>query len=120
MMCKFIGIADLAANALIEVLEKRSLREVSFETLNKYGIKVIELLEKNNDKAVLLMSRFYTDEFIRNYSNYFYIRESNDGDCICLKDGVSSLALREQFRAYLSMDVLLALVNEESLSKLGV
>ena len=119
-MCVFIGMEDLAANALIEMLERSDVREVSFEALYKYGIMVVELLERGSERVVLLLSRHYTSEFIRNYSDYFFIRKTEEGDMICLHPDVSSTDLRKLFRAYISIDLLLALVNEKSLSKLGV
>ena len=119
-MCTFVSMEDLVSNALIEILEIKNIREVAFASLNDYGIKVVELLEKNDEKAVLLLSKFYTDELIRNYSDFFCIRETSDGDTICLKEGITAEDLRKQFRAYLSVDLLLAFVNENSLSTLGV
>ena len=51
-MCTFIGIESLAANALIEILQNTNRREVDFETLVKYGMKIVKLLlEQTGDEA---------------------------------------------------------------------
>jgi len=47
-MCYFIGIEDLVANALIELVEKTGNRTVSFSQLNKYGKAVIAKLKKDD------------------------------------------------------------------------
>lgn len=59
IMCYYVRVEDLAANALIELLEKNpNTREVSIKALEKYGIEVIKLLEANDgEKGVLLLSR---------------------------------------------------------------
>lgn len=36
-MCIYIGIEDLVANALIELVEKSEKREVLFKQLDEYG-----------------------------------------------------------------------------------
>ena len=50
-MCIYIGIEDLVANALIELVEKSEKREVLFKQLDEYGAKVIKYL---NDIRIIL------------------------------------------------------------------
>ena len=52
-MCVYIGIEDLAANALIEVMSKdESKRFVSYEELESYGAEVVNFLNTKGEKAV--------------------------------------------------------------------
>ena len=48
-VCTFIGIESVAANALIELLDKRGEREVSFDMLARYGIANIVLSSGLNE-----------------------------------------------------------------------
>ena len=120
-MYRFIGIEDLAANALIELLEKSGCRRVEFETLVKYGHAVISVLRENGDKAILLISKEYTNELIRNYSDFFTIDYSDQkADAIILREGKTVEDLRNRFRAFLTLDCLLAFTDSKSLAELGV
>ena len=120
-MCRFIGIEDLVANALIELMEKNNCRRVDFETLVNYGTVVLSILRQNGEEAIFLLSKEYTNELIRNYSDYFDIEHDElNGDSIALKTNKTVDDLRNRFRAFLTIDCLLAFVNSESLEKLGV
>ena len=119
-MFRFIGIEDLAANALIELLEKNDCRRVEFETLVKYGNAVTNVLRENGDEATLLLSKEYTNEMIRNYSDFFEIDQSQRNDAIILKTEKTVEDLRNRFRAFLTLDCLLAFTNSKSLAELGV
>lgn len=59
-MCYFIGVEDLAANALIELLESGSdRREISFRELEAYGVEVVkELNESQGQDCFLLLSQY--------------------------------------------------------------
>jgi len=120
-MCRFIGIEDLVANALIELMEKNNCRRVSFETLVKYGTVVIRCLRKNGREAVFLLSKEHTNELIRNYSDFFEIDYSEpNSDAIVLKSEKTVDDLRNHFRAFLTLDCLIAFTDKKSLVELGV
>jgi len=78
-MCTFIDIKSLAANALIEIIEKTGKRDVDFGTLVKYGMKIVELLQKTGDEAILLLSRKYQLDMIANYSDFFEVELNGPG-----------------------------------------
>ena len=64
-MCFYIGIEDLAANALIEILTKNSeKRFVSYEELENYGAEVVKFLCEKGEKAILILSRDCTEAII--------------------------------------------------------
>lgn len=119
-MYMYIGIEDLVANAIIELVEKSEKREVLFSELNKYGATVIKILSEENKKAVLILSKERTREFLHDYSDYFELFSNGSEDGICLKDGITVDELWEKFRGYLSIDVMMAFMNERSLAELGV
>ena len=114
-MCVRIGVEDLAANALIELIKRSDThRFVSYQDMEAYGLVVARLLEKRGEEVVLVLSRAYTDEMLWYYSDYFE-ETSIDGEIgITLKEGKTADDLRRQFRGYLGIDVLLAFVDEES------
>lgn len=119
-MCYFIGIEDLVANALIEQVDKTGIREIGFAKLNEYGASVVKTLNKQNQEAILLLSRERTNTFIHNCSDYFTIRDDEEGMFIILNEGITTDQLRRQFRANIAFNVLLAFISEQSLQALGV
>lgn len=111
--CTFIKMEYLVANALVELYEKKQVNKISLDIIRKYGIKVEEELNsKNNTKAILLYSNNYTKEFLRDYSNLFEMVD----DCIKIKDGITIEDIREHILSYISIDILLALLDEKVLS----
>ena len=70
-MCFYIGIEDLAANALIELLQKEENRSfITYKELERYGTQVVSLLSERGEKAVLLLSRENTNAMFRDYSEF--------------------------------------------------
>ena len=57
-MCFYIGIEDLAANALIEILqtekEEMGKHSVTYAELENYGTEVIHYLTNKGEEAVLI------------------------------------------------------------------
>ncbi len=116
-MSVYIGIEDLAANALIVMLKKQEKRYVSFAELDKYGSKVVSLLSEKGKTAILIRSRESTNALFRNYSDFF---EATDEHGISLREDVEIHELERAFRGYLAFDVLLAFIDETAISELGV
>lgn len=120
-MCFYIGIEDLAANALIELLQKEENRSfITYKELERYGTQVVSLLSERGEKAVLLLSRENTNAMFRDYSEFFEEDSYDGNEGIRLRAGKSRKDLIVQFRGYLALDVLMALVDERSVSVLGV
>lgn len=117
-----IGIADLVANALIELVDNdENNREVTYKQLNEYGALVIETLNAQNEEAVLIISKERTKAFLHDYSDFFEVRiNAKKEKCIALREGKKTDELRELFRGYLSLDMLLAFISEHSLQALGI
>lgn len=119
-MCFYIGIEDLVANALIEVLKKGDKRFLTYNEIENYGAEVVRILKENGEKAVLILSRDNTEALFRNYSDFFEESEQDGKLGISLKSEKRTEDLIQQFRGYLALDVLLAFMNERSIQALGV
>lgn len=119
-MCYYIGIEDLAANGLIEILKKSNRRFLSYEEIDKYGSEVVQILSENGEKAILILSRDRTADFFRNYSDFFIEEEHSGKKGIALRENIKCEDLINKFRGYLALDVLLAFINSQSTSVLGV
>ena len=119
----YIGIEDLAANALIEILqepEKKDNPIVTYECLESYGAAVVQLLLEKGGKAVLILSREDTNAMFRNYSAFFEEVMTEKGLGIKLKQGKDVDDLVKAFRGYLAWDVLMAFIDKQSVAKLNV
>lgn len=116
-MAFYIGIEDLAASALIAILsENDNNRFVSYEKIEEYGKLVVKKLRKDNEPAVVIFSRESTNAMYRNYSDFFEEKNEKNHDGISLKSDKSIDDLIDRFCGYISLDVLLALSDEECLS----
>lgn len=119
-MCFYIGIEDLAANALIESMRRVEKNFLTYREIENYGSKVVQILNEQGEKAVLILSRENTNELFRNYSDFFEEKEENEEKGVALKSGIKLEDLIMQFRGYLALDVLMAFVNDRSVQALGV
>ena len=119
-MCFYIGIEDLASNALIESMRRAEKNFLTYREIENYGSRVVELLNEKGEKAILILSRESTNTLFRNYSDFFEEKEINGNKGIKLRDNVSLEMLITQFRGYLALDVLMAFVSEISVQALGV
>lgn len=115
----YIGIEDLVANAMIEMLKRREQRLLTYNEIEMYGAKVVQILRENGEKTVLVLSRENTDALFRNYSEFFEESEQNGKRGIRLKENKKVEDLIQQFRGYLALDVLLAFMNQRSVQVLG-
>lgn len=108
-MSFFIGIADLAANALICVLSKdEEKRFLTYEEIENYGNKVVEILHNQNEIAALVLSRARTNQMLHDYSDFFeeQIVEGKRGIKLAEDKKVDDLI--EKFHGYLAFDLLKA------------
>lgn len=120
-MYRYIGIEDLVASALIEIIKREdSNRKVSFQALADYGAVIVSLLSDSGQNAILFLTKEHTYEFIHDYANFFSIKKYNDVEYIELKKDKTVEDLRHQFRENLTVDLAKALVREESLKALNV
>lgn len=122
-MCFYIGIEDLAANALIEALKEKEKEDISkyyitFAELEQYGNRVIQHLNEQGEKAVLILSRESTSLMFRNYSDFFEEIETEKGTAISLKKGKTVIDLVVKFRTYLAFDVMMAFMATEKIEVL--
>lgn len=118
-MCFYIGIEDLAANALIEILktkedEQAKQSHVTLVELEEYGNQVIQYLNELGEKAVLILSRENTSLMFRNYSDFFEEVETETGVAISLKEGKTVSDLVKKFRTYLALDLMMAFMNTKT------
>lgn len=113
-----LGIEDLVANALIEIVEKTRRRTVSFLQLNEYGEAIMAKLKTQNTEATLIFNRDSTNRFFLDCSNLFEIEETASEIYITLKDGISTEELRKRFRVNIAFSILKAFVSQEAINAL--
>ena len=120
-MCKFIRIEDLAANAIIDIFEKKGENRVSFNQIVQYGNTIKKVYEeKYDDYMVIIMSGEAVSSFIRDYSDYFFVKREGGEEYIVLIEGTETDFLREEFRSRLTVELLYAFTCEASLKALGI
>lgn len=118
-MSYFIGIEDLAANALIELVEKTGKRTVLFSQLNSYGNAIMANLKNDNMDVTLIFTKDTTEQFFHDCSDVFSIKEVDNDIEITLKDGISTDVLRNRFRVNIAFYLLKAFVSKSALEALS-
>lgn len=120
-MCYYLGIEDLAANALIAAMQAhREPLFFSFEKLEEYGAQVVRYLKVSGKEVLLVLSRDLTDAFFQEYSDFFRKTTEDGKDGVALCDGVEPLALVRAFQGYLPLELLRAFISPDSTRVLGL
>lgn len=120
-MYRYIGIEDLVASALIELMKReKSNRKVSLQMLSDYGTVIVKLLTKQGQNAILFLTKESTYEFVHDYASFFSIVSYDGVDYIELQDKVTIEDLRHQFRKNLTVDLAKAFSGKESLQALKI
>lgn len=120
-MYRYIGIEDLVANALIELMkQEESNRKVSLQVLSDFGTVIVKLLTNSEQSAILLLTKESTYEFINDYADFFSIQEYNSVEYIELKENKTIDDLRSQFRRNFTVDLAKAINGKESLKALKI
>jgi len=120
-MYRYIGIEDLVASALIEMMRQtESNRKVSLQTLADYGTVIVKILTESGQDAILFLTKESTYEFVHDYADYFSIEVYDGVEYIELKADITVDELRRQFRRNLTVDLAKALTEKESLKVLNV
>lgn len=115
IMYRYIGIEDLVANALIEILrQENSSRRISLPTLVEYGAVVVKILTQSGQDAILFLTKDSTYEFIHDYADFFTIAEYEGVEYIELHEDITIEALRRQFRRNLTVDLAKAFNEAET------
>lgn len=120
-MYRYIGIEDLVASALIELIKREETnRKVSLQTLSDYGTVIVRLLIQSGQGAILFLTKESTYEFIHDYADYFSIKDYSGIDYIELQDDITIDDLRQQFRKNLTVDLAKAINERESFEALKI
>lgn len=117
-MCYYIGIEDLAANALIEIVEKTGKRYVNSVQLSNYGNVILTNLKKNNIDAKIIFNREATNCFFHDCADIFTVEENEDNIIISLNDNISTTYLRSRFRINIALQLIKAFVSQEAVNVL--
>lgn len=113
----YIGIEDLVANALIGLAEQQ-IRRVSLSTLANYGTVIVKLLSQSGQDAIMLVTKESTYDFVHDYAEFFSIGSYGNTEYIELRDGITAIDLRRQFRKNLTVDIARVLLQQEPLDVL--
>lgn len=123
MSCIFIEVEDLIANALIELIEHKNCTRVDMEQVIKYGNAIVVNLKKQKIDSVVVSGRDIIHEIRSSCSNKFIFFGFGDGTqkaSISIAEGTSVERLRSEYRAFLSINMLLAFTDKKSLLELGI
>lgn len=122
-MCMYIGIEDLAANALVSILSRGQLAFESpvfirFSVLLDYGMAVVKKLTANGEEATLIYDRESNSMLFRDYSDFFERKTDDEGYAgIQLKEGIKGEDIVHRFIGQIPMPVQIVLSDDTILNK---
>lgn len=122
-MCMYIGIEDLAANALIRILSQRqtvseSQKFIRFSVLLDYGMAVVKKLTAQGEEATLIYDRESNSMLFRDYSDFFERKTDAQGYAgIQLKEGIQVSDIVKRFIGQIPSSVQIVLSDDTILSK---
>ena len=109
----FIGIEDVVANALVQVMDTTpDKRFLTYAEIKQYGINVVRFLRDQGKPAVFLYSRDNMATMFHDYGDFFEEKERNGNLGIELRDEKTINDLINTFQGYLALDVLFAFLDE--------
>ena len=122
-MCMYIGIEDLAANALICILSQRqtvseSQKFIRFSVLLDYGMAVVKKLTSQGEEATLIYDRESNSMLFRDYSDFFERKTDAQGYAgIQLKEGIRGCDIVKRFIGQIPSSVQIVLSDDTILRK---
>ena len=119
----FLPIEDSVASALIFLIECSNCNEVKGEQLRAYEEAIRRYMKREYDwDVIFLIDRKHFKSFQYNYENIFDFNESSETKLITISLNKNKTVdyLREVFRAYLPVEILIASSSEECLKALGI
>jgi len=122
-MCMYIGIEDLAANALIRILSQRqtvseSQKFIRFSVLLDYGMAVVKKLTAQGEEATLIYDRESNSMLFRDYSDFFERKTDAQGYAgIQLKEGIQVSDIVKRFIGQIPSSIQIVLSDDTILSK---
>lgn len=108
----YIGIEDLAANALIAMLDEartkneEQKRFVAFSRILKLGTIMVDRFKEAGEDAVLIYSREANERMFTDYSRFFEFRTEDGEEGVYLKDGIEVDDLWVFFRSTITMRMM--------------
>ena len=120
-MYRYIGIEDLVAGALIELIKHENTeRKVSLQMLADYGAVIVRLLSDSGQNAILFLTKESTYDFVHDYADYFSIKQYDGLEYIELNENITLDMLQELFRRNITVDLAKALFEKESIQALNI
>lgn len=122
-MCMYIGIEDLAANALIRILSHGQLvpadrKFIRFSVLLDYGMAVVKKLTAQGEEATLIYNRESNNMLFRDYSDFFERKTDVQGYVgIQLKEGIQIDDIIKRFIGQIPSSVQNVLSDNTILTK---
>lgn len=119
-MCMYIGIEELAANALIALLQRNPAeRFVRFSTLLQYGLAVVRRYKRDTqEEAILIYSREANSLLFTDYSDFFVPHMDADGyEGITIREGKTVRDLMTMFIVPLPVDVQMIMADSALIEK---
>lgn len=113
----FISFEEIVPNLFILLNKYDSVNSISIEDINKYGSEIVNYLESNGYRVLLVLNKELLNQFIFNNKNYFRLINKDDKTALTLNNGISVEELN-MINKRLPNDILFLMNNEEIINKI--
>lgn len=113
------GIEDMIANAIIELVERGSRREVLFSEANRYVEEVVQILSQQNKNAIFVTSKDGLNDFLHDNSDFFELISNGKENGVRLRSNFTARDLWGRFRGYLPVSIMMTFLDDQAVRKLG-
>lgn len=113
----FLSFNEIVPNLFLLLNRYDKVNSISIDNINKYGSEIVNYLESNGYKVLLVLNRKLLNQFIFNNKNYFRLINKDDNVALALNNGFPIEELN-MINKRLPNDILFLMNNEEIINKI--
>mgnify|MGYP004641903405 FL=1 len=113
----FLSFNEIVPNLFLLLNRYDKVNSISIDNINKYGSEIVNFLESNGYKVLLVLNRKLLNQFIFNNKNYFRLINKDDKVALALNNGFPIEELN-MINKRLPNDILFLMNNEEIINKI--
>lgn len=113
----FLSFNEIVPNLFLLLNRYDKVNSISIDNINKYGNEIVNFLENNGYRVLLVLNKELLNQFIFNNKNYFRLINKDDKVSLALNNEISIEELN-MINKRLPNDILFLMNNEEIINKI--
>lgn len=113
----FLSFNEIVPNLFLLLNRYDKVNSISIDNINKYGSEIVNFLENNGYRVLLVLNNELLNQFVFNNKNYFRLINKDDKVALALNNGFPIEELN-MINKILPNDILFLMNNEEIINKI--